>query len=480
VPLYFVCEQSHKIRPERDTDVAGEPIMVEVALARWQFAITSTYHFFFVPLTLGLSILVALMETVYVRTGDETYLRMAKFWGKLFLINFAMGVVTGIVMEFQFGMNWSEYSRFVGDIFGAPLAIEALLAFFLESTFLGIWIFGWERLSKKLHAATIWLVAIGSNLSALWILIANSFMQEPIGYAIRAGRPVMVNFFALLGNPHVWVQFPHVLASAMTTAAFLVLGISALNLLRGDRGDPLFRRSFRWSSVYATIAVALVILIGHSQAQHMVEAQPMKMAAAEALWETSDPAPLSLLTIGDLSGTREVWSFRIPRALSFLAYNRLDGQILGLNDLQQAYEIRYGPGNYIPLLPVTYWSFRLMVGAGFLMLALAGYALVLALRERFPQTGRLFRWLPLAITLPYLANTTGWLLTELGRQPWIVFGLQKTNEAASPNVSTGMLVFSIVVFTLIYGLLMALDIFLLARNARPSTDEDTGLLAQAA
>jgi len=271
-----------------------------------------------------------------------------------------------------------------------------------------------------------------------------------------------------------------VLASAMTTAAFFVLGISALNLLRGDRGDPLFRRSFRWSSVYATIAVALVILIGHSQAQHMVEAQPMKMAAAEALWETSDPAPLSLLTIGDLSGTREVWSFRIPRALSFLAYNRLDGQILGLNDLQQAYEIRYGPGNYIPLLPVTYWSFRLMVGAGFLMLALAGYALVLALRERFPQTGRLFRWLPLAITLPYLANTTGWLLTELGRQPWIVFGLQKTNEAASPNVSTGMLVFSIVVFTLIYGLLMALDIFLLARNARPSTDEDAGLSAHAA
>ena len=454
--------------------------MVEVALARWQFAITSIYHFFFVPLTLGLSILVALMETVYVRSGDETYKRMAKFWGKLFLINFAMGVVTGIVMEFQFGMNWSEYSRFVGDIFGAPLAIEALLAFFLESTFLGIWVFGWERLSKKLHAATIWMVAIGSNLSALWILIANSFMQEPVGYAIRAGRPVMVDFFAVLGNPHVWVQFPHVLASGMTTAAFFVLGISALNLLRGDREDPLFRRSFRWSTVYATIAVALVILIGHSQAQHMVEAQPMKIAAAEALWETSDPAPLSLLTIGDLTGTREVWSIRIPRALSFLAFNRLDGQIIGLNDLQQAYEMRYGPGNYIPLLPVTYWSFRMMVGAGFLMLALAGYALVLTLRERFPHTGRLFRWLPLAIALPYLANTTGWLLTELGRQPWIVFGLQKTSDAASPNVRTGMLVFSIVVFTLIYGLLMALDVYLLARNARPPTDEVPDISAQAA
>ncbi|MFN2275358.1 MAG: cytochrome ubiquinol oxidase subunit I [Anaerolineales bacterium] len=454
--------------------------MVEVALARWQFAITSVYHFFFVPLTLGLSILVALMETIYVRTGDETYKRMAKFWGKLFLINFAMGVVTGIVMEFQFGMNWSEYSRFVGDIFGAPLAIEALLAFFLESTFLGIWVFGWERLSKGLHAATIWLVAIGSNLSALWILIANSFMQEPVGYGLADGNLVMTDFFTLLGNPHVWVQFPHVLASGMTTAAFFVLGISAYNLLRGNREEPLFRRSFRWASVYGIVAVALVIVIGHSQAQHMVQAQPMKMAAAEALWETSDPAPLSLLTIGDLSGTREVWSIRIPRLLSFLAYNRFDGQIIGLNDLQRAYEMQYGPGNYVPLLPITYWTFRLMVGAGFLMLGLAGYALYLVIRNRFPNPGRLFRWLPLAIGLPYLANTTGWLLTELGRQPWIVFGLQKTADASSPNVSTGMLIFSIVCFTLIYGLLMALDIYLLARNARPTAEQEPAESAAAA
>jgi len=454
--------------------------MVEVALARWQFAITSVYHFFFVPLTLGLSILVALMETIYVRTGDETYKRMAKFWGKLFLINFAMGVVTGIVMEFQFGMNWSEYSRFVGDIFGAPLAIEALLAFFLESTFLGIWVFGWERLSKGLHAATIWLVAIGSNLSALWILIANSFMQEPVGYGLADGNLVMTDFFTLLGNPHVWVQFPHVLASGMTTAAFFVLGISAYNLLRGNREEPLFRRSFRWASVYGIVAVALVIVIGHSQAQHMVQAQPMKMAAAEALWETSDPAPLSLLTIGDLSGTLEVWSIRIPRLLSFLAYNRFDGQIIGLNDLQRAYEMQYGPGNYVPLLPITYWTFRLMVGAGFLMLGLAGYALYLVIRNRFPNPGRLFRWLPLAIGLPYLANTTGWLLTELGRQPWIVFGLQKTADASSPNVSTGMLIFSIVCFTLIYGLLMALDIYLLARNARPTAEQEPAESAAAA
>jgi cytochrome d ubiquinol oxidase subunit I len=323
-------------------------------------------------------------------------------------------------------------------------------------------------------------VAIGSNLSALWILIANSFMQEPVGYGLADGNLVMTDFFTLLGNPHVWVQFPHVLASGMTTAAFFVLGISAYNLLRGNREEPLFRRSFRWASVYGIVAVALVIVIGHSQAQHMVRAQPMKMAAAEALWETSDPAPLSLLTIGDLSGTREVWSIRIPRLLSFLAYNRFDGQIIGLNDLQRAYEMQYGPGNYVPLLPVTYWTFRLMVGAGFLMLGLAGYALYLVIRNRFPNPGRLFRWLPLAIGLPYLANTTGWLLTELGRQPWIVFGLQKTADASSPNVSTGMLIFSIVCFTLIYGLLMALDIYLLARNARPTAEQEPAASAAAA
>jgi len=223
-----------------------------------------------------------------------------------------------------------------------------------------------------------------------------------------------------------------------------------------------------------------VILIGHSQAQHMVQAQPMKMAAAEALWKTADPAPLSLLTIGDLSGTKEVWSIRVPRLLSFLAYNRFNGQIIGLNDLQRAYEMQYGPGNYIPLLPVTYWTFRLMIGAGFLMFGLAAYALYLVMRRRFPSPGRLFRWLPLAIGLPYLANTTGWLLTELGRQPWIVFGLQKTADAASPNVSTGMLVFSLVCFTLIYGLLMALDVFLLVRNARPPTADEHAVPAAAA
>jgi cytochrome d ubiquinol oxidase subunit I len=294
--------------------------MDPLILARLQFAITTVYHFFFVPLTLGLSVLVAIMETIYVRTGQEVYKDMAKFWGKLFLINFAMGVVTGIVQEFQFGMNWSQYSRFVGDIFGAPLAIEALLAFFLESTFLGIWIFGWDKLSKGMHAVAIWLVAIGSNISALWILIANSFMQEPVGYVLRNGRAEMNDFFALLLNPNVLVQFPHTVFAGFTTGAFFVLGISAYHLLRKQHVD-FFRRSFQIAAIIGTISIVLVILDGHSQAQHMVETQPMKMAAAEALWNSQDPASFSLLTIGDLSQRRDVFAIRIPDMLSLLAYN---------------------------------------------------------------------------------------------------------------------------------------------------------------
>ena len=233
-------------------------------LARTQFAITTVYHFFFVPLTLGLSIIVALMETLYVQTGNEVYKRMTKFWGKLFVINFAMGVVTGIVQEFQFGMNWSEYSRFVGDIFGAPLAIEALLAFFLESVFLGLWLFGWDKLSKRAHAATMWMVAIGSNISALWILIANSFMQEPVGYVIRNGRAEMDDFAAVIFNPNIWVQFPHVFTAGLTTAAFFVLGISAYHLAKKNETD-LFKRSFQIAAIIGTMAIVLVGLGGHSQ-----------------------------------------------------------------------------------------------------------------------------------------------------------------------------------------------------------------------
>jgi cytochrome d ubiquinol oxidase subunit I len=437
--------------------------MDPIILARLQFAVTTVYHFFFVPLTLGLSILVAIMETVYVRTGNEVYKKMTKFWGKLFLINFAMGVVTGIVMEFQFGMNWSEYSRFMGDIFGAPLAVEALLAFFLESIFLGVWIFGWDKLPKGLHAGTMWAVAIGSNLSALWILIANSFMQQPLGYALEGGRAVMTDFFALVTNPNVWVQFPHVLASGMTTAAFFVLGISAWHVLRKTEGyEDMFQRSFRWGTVYGLIAVLAVMLVGHSQMQHMVEVQPMKVAAAEGLFESEDPAGLSLFTIGSMDEREEIFSLRVPYLLSVLSFNSFDGEVRGFLDLQEEYEQTYGEGeNYIPPVAINYWSFRAMVGAGVLMFVIAGAALYLVNRNKFQTSNRFLRLLPYAIVLPYIANSTGWLLTELGRAPWIVFGLLRIEDAVSPNVTVGMLLFSLVAFTLIYGLLMAVDIFLL-------------------
>src|SRR5512133_1027608 len=280
-------------------------------LSQLQFAITSVYHFFFVPLTVGLSVLIAIMETLYVRGGDETYKRMAKFWGNLFLINFAMGVVTGIVMEFQFGMNWSSYSRYVGDVFGAPLAIEALLAFFLESVFLGVWIFGWEKLSKGAHLTAIWLVAVGANISALWILVANSFRQHPVGYAIENGRAVMNDFGALLTNSYLWTQFPHTILSGFTTGAFFILGISAYHLMRRHEMD-FFRRSFQIASVFGALAIFLVILVGHSQAQRMVQTQPMKMAAAEALWESQNPASFSLFTVGDERNMKDVFAIRLP------------------------------------------------------------------------------------------------------------------------------------------------------------------------
>jgi cytochrome d ubiquinol oxidase subunit I len=438
--------------------------MDSLLFARAQFAITTVYHFFFVPLTLGLSVLVALMETIYVRTGRTIYKDMAKFWGKLFIINFAMGVVTGIVQEFQFGMNWSEYSRFVGDIFGAPLAIEALLAFFLESTFLGIWIFGWDKLSKGVHALTMWMVAIGSNVSALWILIANSFMQEPVGYTIRNGRAEMTDFFALILNPNVQVQFPHTVLAGFTTAAFFVMGISAYHLLRKQKVE-FFRRSFQVAAVIGAFAIIMVGLSGHSQAQEMVRSQPMKMAAAEALWYSEDPASFSILTIGDLAQRRDVFAIRVPRLLSLLAYNQLTGEVKGIHDLQAEYVQQYGEGNYIPPVAVTYWTFRIMVGSGILLGWFGLYAVFIVMAELFDNRRFAWRIFPYTIALPYIANTSGWLMTELGRVPWVVYGVMKIEDAISPTVSGGMVLFTLIAFTLIYASLMVATIYLLRKYA---------------
>lgn len=439
--------------------------MDPVLLSRWQFAVTTIYHFFFVPLTLGLGWFVAILETMYWRTGNEMYKRMTKFWGKLFIINYAVGVVTGIVLEFQFGMNWSEYSRYVGDIFGAPLALEGLTAFFLESTFLGFWIFGWEKVSKGLHVASIWLVAIGSNLSAFWILAANGFMQHPVGYVISNGRAEMVDFGALVLNPRAWWFFWHTISSGFATAGFFVLGISLYHIVR-QQNPEFFKKSFHIAAIISLISTVLVAAAGHFQGSYLREVQPMAAAASEALWETADPAPFSVVTIFEKGGRDEVWSLQIPYVLSFLYYFKPEGEVEGINNIQQQYEALYGPGDYVPNVPLAFWMFRIMVGVGFLMLALAAAALYLHLRNWPDRWTRWLKGMVWIIFLPYLANTTGWILTETGRQPWIVTGLLKTEDAVSPNLTTNMILFSLVGFTLIYGFLMVIDIYMLSKYAK--------------
>ncbi|MGQ9644025.1 MAG: cytochrome ubiquinol oxidase subunit I [Ignavibacterium sp.] len=444
--------------------------MDALTLARWQFAITTVYHFFFVPITLGLSIAVAIMQTAYYRTGNEAYKKMTKFWGKLFLINFAIGVVTGIVQEFQFGMNWSQYSRFMGDIFGAPLAIEALLAFFMESTFLGIWIFGWEKLPKKMHLASIWLVAIGSNLSAIWILAANSFMQQPVGYAIKNGRAEMTDFFAIITNGHLWVQFPHVFFGAVATAGFLILAISAFQLVKKGKHE-VFIKSFKFGAVYALIGSLFVIIVGHNQAQYMIKVQPMKMAAAEALWDSENPASMSLFTFGDEKNRKDVFAIKIPGALSFLAYNKFEGEVKGINNLQKEAEAKFGPGDYVPPVAISYWTFRIMVGAGFLMLFIALVTTVQAFKSKFEFKPLWYKIVFWSMVLPWVANTTGWIFTEIARQPWTVFGLFKTADSVSNTVSAGEVAFSLIAYTLIYAVLMVIMIGLMIKYSNRNVDD---------
>jgi cytochrome d ubiquinol oxidase subunit I len=440
--------------------------MDPLILSRWQFAITTIYHFFLVPLTLGLSILVAIFESRYVATGNETYKRMAKFWGKVFLINFAAGVVTGIVQEFHFGMNWSGYARFMGDIFGAPLAIEALLAFYLESTFIGLWVFGWDRLSKKMHLTAAWLVAISSNLSALWILIANSFMQNPVGYAIQNGRAVMTSFLALVTNPNLPYQFLHVLASGITTAGFIVLGFSAWHLWKKKEAAlELFQKSFKWAAVYALIGIALVGFIGDAHGKFLGKHQPMKISATEAIWETEDPADFVLVALIDEKAQKNTFEIRIPYGLSFLLYNKFTGEVKGLNQLQEEARIQYNDpsGNFIPPVTIAFWAFRVMVGVGLLMGLLAILA-VLRTRFKFLKKSRLLLWLLLpAMVLPYLGTTSGWIITEEARQPWIVYGLQKVADSVSPNLTTGDVLFSLILFIVLLGALVAVTGWLMVK-----------------
>lgn len=437
-------------------------------LARWQFAIVTVYHFLFIPVTIGMSVLVAGMQTAWVATGDDRYLRMTKFWGKLFLINFALGVVTGIVQEFQFGMNWSDYSRYVGDVFGAPLAIEGLAAFFLESTFLGLWIFGWDRLPKRLHLVTIWLASLGTVLSAFFILVANSWMQHPVGSVVNTarGRAELTDFGAVLTNPTAVGAFAHTITACFVTAGMLVLAISAWHLGRGSHTE-IFRPSIRIALVTVLIGSLGVVVTGDLQARLMTEQQPMKMAAAEALYDTVAPASFSLVTVGSLDGSKEVWSLRVPGVLSFMATGSFDGEVEGVNDLQAASVARFGPGDYTPDIPVTYWMFRLMIGFGMLagLLSLVGLWLT---RRRAP--GPVPRWFYRAaltgLFLPFAANSAGWIFTEMGRQPWVVYGVLRTADGVSPSVGPVTVLISLVVLTLLYGALAVVDGVLMVRYAQ--------------
>lgn len=438
--------------------------MSELILARWQFGITSTYHFLFVPLTLGLSILVALMEILYVYSGNELYKKLTKFWGKLFLINFAMGVVTGIVQEFHFGMNWSEYSRFMGDIFGAPLALEALTAFFLESTFIGLWIFGWDKLSKGVHALTMCLVAFATNLSAFWILAANSFMQAPVGYALRNGRAEMVDFSSLLTNPYVMYQFPHTLLSGLVTAGVFIMAISAYHLLRQSHVD-FFKSSLRIGVTCTLLASLLAAGSGHLQTQFIAKAQPMKLAAAEALWESANPAPFAILAVSDEAKKTNTFELKIPAMLTLLAQDSFTGEVKGIKDIQADYEKKFGPGNYIPPVTPVFWSFRVMAASGvwlLLLAALTAYLLKTGKLEAKPGVLKAVLW---SLPIPYIANSSGWFVAEMGRQPWIVFGLQRVDQGVSPNVPALSIWISMIGFTVIYAVLAIAAVYLAAKFA---------------
>ncbi|GGK71950.1 cytochrome ubiquinol oxidase subunit I [Sphaerisporangium melleum] len=474
-------------------------------LARWQFGVTTVYHFLFVPLTIGLGIFVAGLQTAWHRTGKEHYLRLTKFFGKLFLINFAMGVVTGIVQEFQFGMNWSAYSTFVGDVFGAPLALEALLAFFLESTFLGLWIFGWDRLPRRIHLATIWAAAIGSNLSAYFILAANAWMKHPVGYEVVNGRARMTDLWAVLTNPTALAQVPHVVAASFVVAGGFVIAVSGYRILherrtaaaetdtvaelvtsaapagrdtaaaaaprrwaagRGGAGRPkagtadpgMWRSSLRAALVMTAIAGAVVAGSGDVSARYMHEQQPMKLAAAEGLRHDTAGAPFSPLP-----------GVEVPKLLSLLSAHDPGATVQGMQDIQQRYQAEFGPGDYLPNVPVVYWSFRVMIVFGLTTVALSLLGLWLTRRRR-PTPGWFARAGVLALPLPLMAVIAGWLLSEIGRQPWTVQGELLTAASVSPGVSLGEVATSLAIFTAVYGVLAIAEVRLLVRHVKAGPD----------
>lgn len=453
--------------------------MSALDLARWQFGITTVYHFLFVPITLGLSFLVAIMQTAWVRTGNDAWLRLTKFFGKIFLINFAMGVVTGIVQEFQFGMNWSEYSRFVGDIFGAPLAVEGLLAFFLESTFLGLWIFGWDRLPKKLHLATIWLAAVGTTLSAYFILAANAFMQHPVGFQINpeTHRAEMTDFIAVLTQNTAVIAYLHTMASAFLVSGTLVAAVSAYLMMKG-RDNAVMRKTLSMGAVVTLLAGVAVGITGDIDSKIMVQQQPMKMAAAEGLYETESNAGFSVFTVGTLDGEEEVFSLKVPGLLSWLSTGDVNGEVKGINNLEEEYTKTYAftgleGAEFMPNVPVAYWSFRLMIGLGMLAVLWALWMLWSMRGGREPKGKLAYKsaiWMTFA---PLFGISFGWMFTELGRQPWIVFGQMTTAAGVSPTVTSLEVIISMVLFTVLYGVLAVIEMGLLLKTIKQGPPEIT-------
>ncbi|EOI93234.1 cytochrome ubiquinol oxidase subunit I [Enterococcus faecalis] len=452
-----------------------------VTLARIQFAMTTVFHFFFVPFSIGLALVVAIMETMYVVKKEERYRKMAKFWGNIFLLSFAVGVVTGIIQEFQFGMNWSDYSRFVGDIFGAPLAVEALLAFFLESTFLGLWIFTWDKMNPKVHVTFIWLVVFGSMMSAFWILVANSFMQHPVGYVINNGRAEMVDFVAVISNPKVWYEFSHVIMGAFTLGGMAVAGMAAFQLLK-KRDISFHKASMRiglWVTLFGSIGV---LLAGDLQMKALIEGQPMKFAAMEGAYEDSDdPAAWTLIAWADEREHKQVFGIDIPYMLSILSYNKLSGSVDGMDTVNKRLVEKYGDDkNYYPPVNTLFWSFRIMAGFGALMLLVAALGLFFT-RKKKPSLyeKKWMLWIVALCTFaPFLANTTGWLVTELGRYPWTVYGLFTIEQSVSPNVSVASLITSNVIYFLLFAGLGSVMVCLVILELRKGPDYEAKKLAK--
>jgi cytochrome d ubiquinol oxidase subunit I len=441
---------------------------MNVDLARWQFAFVTINHFFFVPVTIGLAFLTAVLQTTWYRTNRDEYLRLTRFFGTLLVINVAIGVVTGLVQEFQFGMDWGAYSRLVGNIFGAPLAMEGLAAFFLESTFLGLWLFGWDKLPRRVHLATIWAVSLGTVLSAAFIMAANSWMQHPVGYQMVHGKPVLNDIWALFTNPvFVW-GYAKVLLAALVTGTMVMLAVSAWQLRRGqDKDKDVFLRSARLSVAVLVPAILFTMLVGDELGVIEARYQPMKIAAAEAQWTTCQPCSFSIFQIGggnnDQTPTQII---EIPHVLSLLATNTWNGKVVGMTPLQNQYVKQYGPGYYVPDVFIQYWGMRVMAYLAVVVFLIGAWGLWLIRRKKL-ATSRVFLWAATwAVVLPFLMNTAGWLLTESGRQPWIVQGIMLTKNGISPSLSTTWIAISLAAFVLVYAVIATIELLLMLKYSK--------------